>query len=311
MKTIVITGATGFIGVHLLQQLYTDDCEIYAVTRDGSPNRARLTVFPKVKTVCCDMAAAPQLRNLLPEHIDVFYHLAWEGTRRPQRDDEVLQKKNYQAALQAYEIAREKGCRRFVGAGSQAEYGKTVGLISESYPARPDTMYGKYKLQAGQDLLQKGKQDGIAVIWPRFFSVYGRYDSPQTLIMTALAKFQHNEPIKLTECIQNWNYLYVKDAGRMLALLGLRDCETGVYHCASCDNRPLRDYVLELKKLLHSESVPAFGAVPYGSEGVVSFQPDISRFRRAFPFFTFTSFDNGIHEMVQFNNMQHEDGLFS
>ena len=126
MKTIVITGATGFIGVHLLQQLYTEDCVIYAVTRAGSPNLARLTAFPKVKTVFCDMAEMPQLRHLLPEHIDVFYHLAWDGTRRPQRDDEVLQKKNYQAALQAYEIARGKGCRKFIGAGSQAEYGKTV-----------------------------------------------------------------------------------------------------------------------------------------------------------------------------------------
>ena len=308
MKTIVITGATGFIGVHLLQQLYTDDCEIYAVVRTGSPNRARLTAFPKVKTVCCDMEALPQLRNLLPEHIDVFYHLAWEGTRRPQRDDEALQRKNYLEAIQAYEIAREKGCRKFIGAGSQAEYGKTVGLVSESYPARPHTMYGKYKLQAGLDLLQKGKQDGVTVIWPRIFSAYGRYDNPQTMIMTALEKFQHNEPMKLTECTQNWNYLYVKDVGRMLALLGLRDCEPGVYNFASCDNRPLREYVLELKKLLHSESVPEFGAVPYGSEGVVSFQPDISRFRRAFPFFRFTVFASGIREMVQCNNTQHKDG---
>ena len=168
-------------------------------------------------------------------------------------------------------------------------------------------MYGKYKLQAGLDLLQKGKQDGITVIWPRIFSAYGRFDNPQTMIMTALEKFQHNEPMKLTECTQNWNYLYVKDVGRMLALLGLRDCEPGVYNFASCDNRPLREYVLELKKLLHSESVPEFGAVPYGSEGVVSFQPDIGRFRRAFPFFTFTSFDSGIREMIQSNNMQHND----
>ena len=308
MKTIVITGATGFIGVHLLEQLYNDDCVIYAVTRAGSPNRTRLNAFSNVKTVFCDMAEMPQLRHLLPEHIDVFYHLAWEGTRRPQRDDEALQRKNYLEALQAYEIAKEKGCRKFIGAGSQAEYGKTVGLVSESYPARPHTMYGKYKLQAGLDLLQKGKQDGITVIWPRIFSAYGRYDNPQTMIMTALDKFQHNEPMKLTECTQNWNYLYVKDVGRMLALLGLRDCESGVYNFASCDNRPLREYVLELKKLLHSESVPEFGSVPYGSEGVVSFQPDVSRFRRAFPFFRFTVFASGIREMVQCNNTQHKDG---
>lgn len=299
MKTIVITGATSFIGVHLLQQLYTDEFEIYAVTRAGSKNLSRLAAFPKVETVFCDLCDMEKLRDLLPTHIDVFYHLAWDGTRRPRRDDEALQRQNYVAALQAYTVAGEKGCRKFIGVGSQAEYGKTVGLISESYPARPETMYGKYKLQAGQELLQKGKQDGIAVIWPRIFSVYGPYDSPETLIMTALRKFRNNESMKLTECIQNWNYLYVEDAGRMLALLGLQECETGVYNFASGDNRPLREYVLELKTLLRSESVPDFGAVPYGSEGIVSFQPDISRFMKSFPFFGFTSFDKGIADLLK------------
>ena len=300
MKTIVITGATSFIGIHLLQQLYTEGHVIYAVAREGSKNLVRLKEFPKVKTVFCNIADIQNLRGLLPVKVDLFYHLAWEGARRPYRNDEAMQQNNYEAALTVYNIARDKGCRKFIGVGSQAEYGKTIGLISENYPTQPGTMYGKYKLRAGQELLQKGEQDGVAVIWPRIFSVYGHFDNPETLIMTALQKFRKNETLAMTEGVQNWNYLYVKDIARMLTLLGLTDCETGIYNFASRDNRSLREYILELKELTHSDSILDFGAVPYGSEGVISFKPDISKFKRNFPSFSFSSFKDGVQELIKY-----------
>ena len=300
MMTIVITGATSFIGVHLLHQLYSDGHEIYVVAREGSSHLVRLKEFPKVKIVYCILTNMEALKELLPEKIDLFYHLAWEGARRPYRDDEAMQQNNYEAALTVYNIARDKGCRKFIGVGSQAEYGKTIGLISENYPTQPGTMYGKYKLKAGQELLQKGELDGVAVIWPRIFSVYGHFDNPETLIMTALQKFRKNETLAMTEGVQNWNYLYVKDIARMLTLLGLTDCETGIYNFASRDNRSLREYILELKELTHSDSILDFGAVPYGSEGVVSFQPDISKFKRNFPSFSFSTFKEGVQELLNY-----------
>ena len=303
MKSIVITGATSFIGVHLLQQLYTGGHEIYAVVREGSKNIVRLKDFPEVKIVFCNIVDMDNLRELLPKKINLFYHLAWEGARRPYRDDEAMQLNNYNAALKAYNVARDKGCRKFIGVGSQAEYGKTIGLISENYPTQPGTMYGKYKLRASQELLQNGKQDDVSVIWPRIFSVYGHFDNPETLIMTALQKFRKNERLPMTEGVQNWNYLYVKDIARMLSLLGLSDCETGIYNFASRDNRSLREYILELKELTRSDSVLDFGAVPYGSEGVVSFEPDISKFIKNFPSFSFSTFQDGVKELLKYSSI--------
>ena len=303
MKTIVITGATSFIGFHLLQQLYFKDCSIYAVVRPGSKNLVRLELFPKVTIIFCDIEEIISLDVKLPERIDVFYHLAWEGARRPHRDDEKMQANNYEAALVAYAVAHKKGCRKFIGVGSQAEYGKITGLITEDCPARPETMYGKYKLKAEQDLLEAGKHNQVDIIWPRIFSVYGYYDNPDTLIMTAIKKMKRNERIALTECKQNWNYIYVKDIAKMLCLVGSQECETGIYNFASPDNRILEDYVKELKKVTHSDSFLDFGAVPYGPEGVVSFQPDITKFIKNFPAFTFVNFKDGIRELLAYEKI--------
>ena len=296
-KNVVVTGATSFIGVHLIQELRLKSVEIYAVIRPGSKKRNRLTEFPDLNIISCDLSDVNQMVEHLPAKVDLFYHLAWEGARKPYRDNEAIQQVNYKAAIQAYRGAKEKGCKKFIGVGSQAEYGKTQGIITENYPKNPTAQYGNYKLKAYSQIRNMGIADGITVIWPRLFSAYGQYDYPGTLIMSAIEKMKHNQPLDLTECVQNWNYLYVKDIGQMLCQMGFADCESGAYNLASCDNRTLKEYVKELKQILKSSSELNFGAVMYGAEGMISFQPSINKFEKAFPIFEFTSFAKGIKEM--------------
>lgn len=300
MKKIVITGATSFIGTHLIKEMSRlGKYDIYAIIRPHSVNKYRLDSIYGIHVVECSLADMDKLSDKLPEQIDVFYHLAWEGARRPHRDDAVLQKNNYNAAIKAFTLATAKKCQVFVGAGSQAEYGKTVGAITEDYPTNPITEYGKYKLKAYQDISSLGNESGVAVKWPRIFSAYGRYDYPGTLLMSAIEKFQRNEPLDMTEGVQNWNYLYVRDIAKMLILIGTEKCEDGVYNFASKDNRPLCEYIKELKSVMKSNSDVNFGAVSYGSEGVISFEPIVDKFLKNFHKMKFTLFSNGIQELIK------------
>ena len=61
-----------------------------------------------------------------------------------------LQNNNVKYALQAVKAAKELGCTRFVGAGSQAEYGRVEGTLTPDTPAFPENGYGIAKLCAGQ-----------------------------------------------------------------------------------------------------------------------------------------------------------------
>lgn len=301
MKKIVITGATSFIGVHLIEELSRQGKnDIYAIIRPCSANKYRLDSISGIHVVECSLADMDKLFDNLPEQIDVFYHLAWEGARRPHRDDAVLQENNYNAAIKAFSLAAAKKCKVFVGAGSQAEYGKTIGVITEDYPTNPTTEYGKYKLKAYQKISRLGKEKGVAVKWPRIFSAYGRYDYAGTLLMSAINKFQNDEPLDMTEGVQNWNYLYVGDIAKLLVMIGLMPCDDGVYNFASKDNRPLREYLIDLKKIMESNSKLNFGAVSYEREGVVSFLPVTEMIKKNFPSFQYTSFCDGIKYTIQY-----------
>ena len=298
MMRILITGATSFIGVHLVNELLNNGCIVYAVVRPNSPNISRLSKHESLNIIEKRLEEISNLQDDIKEKIDVLYHLAWDGTRVPQRDNAILQESNYRATVQMLLNAIKLGCSKFVGVGSQAEYGKTHGDIKEDYPAIPLTEYGKSKLKSYITLSNIAEQNNIEFVWARIFSVYGKYDYEKTLIMSAIQNLSNDDNANLTMCEQNWNYLYVNDAARMLLYLGLKKCEQGIYNLASLDNRKLKDYLLELKNIMESKSSLEFGVVAYNSEGIVSLTPCIDKFLRNFMNFKFTQFRDGVSELL-------------
>ena len=296
MKRIVITGATGFIGIHLMEQWLEKDSEIYAVIRPHSKNASRVPKNDHIHVIELPMEEYDQLPVII-DSADYFYHLAWEGARAPFRDDAAMQKNNYDCALQAYEAAKKLGCTFFLGSGSQAEYGTTTGIVDEDYPCNPTTEYGKQKLNASKELLNRAKSDGMKLIWTRIFSIYGPYDFQGTLIMTSIDKMLRDETIEMTEGTQLWDYLYVSDAAAAMVLLAEKECDNSVYNIASGDYIPLRSFVEDIKRILNSKSDLQFGAIPYGVHGPVNLTPDSSKMK-ALGWKPTVSFEDGIRTII-------------
>ena len=96
-----------------------------------------------------------------------------QGTTGAARNDMPLQTRNIASALQAAELAAKLGCNTFVGAGSQAEYGRTEQLLSPETPVFPENGYGMAKLCAGQMSRIRCQELGIKHVWVRILSVYG------------------------------------------------------------------------------------------------------------------------------------------
>lgn len=130
---------------------------------------------------------------------DTFYHIAWGYTGAARNKSTRLQSKNIDYTLDAVEAAAKLGCKRFIGAGSQAEYGPLDReMIGPDAPEHPTTPYGVSKLAAGKLSKLLCKELGIEWIWPRIFSVYGIYDKESTMVMTALHQFLAEEETAFT-----------------------------------------------------------------------------------------------------------------
>lgn len=299
MSNVMITGATSFIGKHLIDALIQKGDHIVAVVRPNSKNLYRLPKHDRVKVFEIDIENISTIINITNRQFSQFYHLAWEGTRGSQRDDAMVQRKNYKAAIEAIRTAHKLGCTTFIGTGSQAEYGNINGEVDESHHTNPITEYGKSKLRVYNDGKEIADAYGMRFIWTRIFSAYGEYDYDGTLIMSCIKKMLKNEEISLTECIQMWDFVNVKDVAAALIALGETTCDSGIYHIASGTSKPLKEFVLELKRIINSQSDLKFGEIPYGAGGIVSFAPHVRKLMNGTGWYPKVSFKEGIKSIIE------------
>ena len=183
--------------------------------------------------------------------IDVWIHFAWDGVGSAGRSDTNIQIENIQNAKKAYLYAKLLGARKFLFAGSQAEYGR--GNHRVPLPVSP---YGKAKLSFGrwateQSLLSEIYDDApMQFIHMRIYSVYGSGDHETSLVNTVLRAALRHEAITLGPCEQRWNYLEVHDLVRAIRiLLSSEDTRTGIYDIAGTDSRRLKTYVIAMNAI--------------------------------------------------------------
>ena len=251
------------IGVALIEECLRHDIEIYAVVRSSSGKAGRLPLSEKIHLTDCSLEDLSDLPGRIPGGCDTFYHIAWGNTGEARNKSTELQSRNIFYTLQAVRAAAELGCRRFIGAGSQAEYGPMdVEKISPDSPVNPSTPYGASKLAAGHLAGMLCRELGMECIWPRIFSVYGKYEKETTMVASGLRKMLAGEPTEFTPAMQRWDYLYSRDAGRAFYLIGEKGKGGSVYCVGSGQARPLKEYIEEMAALTGAGK-PGIGAKPY------------------------------------------------
>lgn len=298
MKKVVITGATSMIGIALIKECIRNDIEVLAIVRRQSTNLGRLPKSSLIKICECDLDELGKF-ECLNEKYDVFYHLAWDYTSKLNRDNPVLQELNIKYTLDAVELARKLGCSKFIGAGSQAEYGRVNHMITPDTKVEPLISYGMAKYAAGKLSKKLCEHYKIIHIWGRIFSVYGQYDNAGTMLVYAIDQFLKNEPAKFSAATQLWDYLYEDDAGKIFYLLGKCVEESEVYCIASGKARCLKEYIMELVDCFEGVTQYEFANLQE-DEHPLALQADISKLVKDIGYVPNTPFKEGILNMIMY-----------
>lgn len=305
MKKIVITGPTGAIGTALIKKCIQENVSVLAICRRGS---SRIDNLPKSKLVTvleADLSELDKLKmeagtgQLMGGSYDVFCHLGWNGTFGDKRDDMYLQNENVRFMLDAVHLAHALGCHTFIGAGSQAEYGRVEGKLRPDTPVNPENGYGMAKLCAGLMSRKECGRLGIRHIWTRILSVYGPGDGMNSMIMSALESMLKGAKTSFTKGEQLWDYLYSGDAAEALYLLGERGADGEVYCIGSGQARPLREYIEIMKKVTGTKAALGLGEVPYGEKQVMHLCADIEALTKDTGFHPKVVFEEGVKETME------------
>ena len=295
MKRVVITGATSMIGVALIEKCIENQVEVLALVRSGSNKLKRIPESLYVTLRECNLNELAEFENYEGKY-DVFYHLGWEHTDKKNRFEPQKQIGNIQYAMDAVALAGRMGCKKFVGAGSQAEYGPVEGVINEETPVNPQIAYGVAKYAAGRYCLTECAKYDLQYVWARIFSVYGPLDNEGTMIRYAVETMKKGESANFSSGEQMWDYLHSDDAGKAMYLLG--DCviEPGVYCVASGDVRPLKTYIEQIQKVIDPHGTVLFGEKKQNDIGIY---PDITKLATQTGFEASVDFEEGIKRLAK------------
>jgi dihydroflavonol-4-reductase len=176
-RTGFVTGAAGFLGRHLIEELERQGWDITAFCR--ATDRTDL-LSSTVQIEIGDLTDPNRVGEALPDHIDAIFHLAgntttWSKNAAAQFRD------NVDGTAHVIEAALAKRARRLIYTSSTSAYGYQPGVrIDERTPSNAPTRgdnYGKSKLQAESLIKQACAERGLSAVILNPVNIVGAYDT--------------------------------------------------------------------------------------------------------------------------------------
>lgn len=218
MKTILLTGAAGFVGNQILKAL-GKSVQIVPVVRfgkesvfEGLSNVDRVVSSPDIFQESADWWATQC------EGVDTVVHSAWYAEPQkylhsPQNMDCLI------GSLSLAKGAVKVGVKRFVGIGTCFEYDVSGGVLSIDTPLGPLTPYAGAKAALYTMLSQWLPQQSVEFAWCRLFYLYGEGEDERRLVPYLRKQLFNGEPAELTSGDKTRDFLDVALAGRRIANL--------------------------------------------------------------------------------------------
>ena len=261
MNNIIVTGTTGCVGSAVVRRALANDIHVTCIVHQGSKRLSNLPKDERINIVECNLSDYHDLE--IEGQYDAFLHLSWEKTFGASRDDAEIQTSNIQYTLDAVHLAHRCGCKVFIGAGSQAEYGVQSVNLTPELPVKPESGYGIAKYAAGKLSAMLCKSLGIRQNWVRILSVYGPNDGENTLISYVIRELKAGRSPELTKCEQMWDYLYADDAGDAILAIAEKGIDGKAYPLGSGKGRKLSEYIEDIRRIINPKVEVKYGAKDY------------------------------------------------
>jgi nucleoside-diphosphate-sugar epimerase len=261
---VLIIGATGFIGRHLVQSALVAGFDVHAIARRADHC---LPCDTHVATAPFDVEEYSAV--VRKNGINVVVNLLAAGVEPSDRDEQHLLEANAFFPPRLVLATAAAGAVAFVQVGSSAEYATPIAddPLVETDPLETARLYGATKA-AGSLLVQSvARNVGMAATVIRPFNIFGVGEKPHRLFPSVARRLASAEPVNLSSGTQIRDFLDVEDACDAILRVtkGLADAsvEPGIYNLGSGDPLSVRDFVARLARILGaSPDLLRFGALP-------------------------------------------------
>lgn len=230
MIKVLVTGATGFIGQHVIPLLIEKRYNVVAVSRDER-KAGRMPWRELVEYISCDIKNP----GFIYENAgcpDILIHLAWSGL--PHYQDLFHYEENLPVSFHFIRYMIGCGVKHILVAGTCLEYGMQSGMLSENTRTDPVTAYGIAKDTLRKLLQLYQKEHPFNLQWVRLFYTYGPGQSKNSLIAQLDIAVKKGETVfNMSGGEQLRDYLPIEEVARRIVLIAGNPGFSGIINCCS------------------------------------------------------------------------------
>ena len=259
---VFVTGASGFIGSHVMEKLLSGGHQVAALITPDNPT-------PRLKSLENDFAiisATLENTQAVEEAVNKFkpeacIHLAWYA--EPEKylnSDRNIQ--SLASSLALFQMLIKADCQQIIGAGTCFEYNTSFGYLNEDTNAQPASLYAATKLSCFLAGSQLAAKNGTSFAWARIFYPYGPKENPKRLVPSAINSLKEGKSFPSSPGEQIRDYIHVEDvASAFSTLLEIR--AQGIYNISSGFPVSIRQLLETIGKLMNQKNLIQPGAIPY------------------------------------------------
>ena len=234
---ILVTGATGFIGNHVIYELLKTDHEIIASSRNKS-RAEKFSWYSEVHYLPWSIGEKSD-QNLFDYFLkpDLCIHLAWDGLGNFK--DELHETTYFENHLSFLRTLIQEGTPKVTTTGTCLEYGLVEGELNEEMATSPTLPYaiGKNKLRIELEKLQEAYS--FELDWIRLFYMYGKGQNPKSILALLETHIEQGHSVfNMSGGEQGRDYLPVKKIAKIITNLALIETGCGVVNC--CSGKPIK-----------------------------------------------------------------------
>ena len=279
MRKVLVTGATGFIGNYVVQELLTQGYHVLATSAD--PNKVRrMSWFTQVKYIPFDLGNMDPSTNYFQffKNPDLLIHLAWEGLPNYKSSFHVQVNLPRQKAF--LENLIQNGLSDLTVTGTCLEYGMQEGALREDMPALPSNPYATAKDDLRKSLQSLQGTHSFSLKWIRLFYMYGKGQNPNSLLSQLDNAMNENKKIfNMSGGEQVRDYLPVEKVAEYIVKIALQKEVTGIINCCSRKPVTIKEFVEDYLKEKNKNIQLNLGYYPYPDYEPMRFWGDNSKLK--------------------------------